>query len=341
MLTVLEAVPRDFSSVSARNLWRVLPGPTLVNLPGRRPEPLFVSVLLHGNEDTGLKAIQAVLERRRATLPRALSVFVGNVAAAAAGERRLKEQPDYNRVWPGSDTAGSAEHAMMAQIVAEMRRRRVFASVDIHNNTGINPSYSCVNVLDDRFLHFARLFSRTVVYFRRPLGVQSAAFSKLCPAITIECGKAGNVTREMHAAELIEAALSLDHFPDQPLPSQDLDLYHTVGVVKVPRDATISFDGGEADIRFASTLEQMNFRDLPAGTVFAELATDSSRPLDVWGEDDRQLADVFFERRGAELRLKRAVTPSMLTIDERAIRQDCLCYFMERLAPETIRELQD
>jgi len=84
-------------------------------------------------------------------------------------------------------------------------------------------------------------------------------------------------------------------------------------------------------------LEQMNFRDLPAGTVFAELATGHARPLDVWGEDDRQLADVYFERRGAQLRLKRAVTPSMLTVDERAIRQDCLCYFMERLEPRQAR----
>jgi succinylglutamate desuccinylase len=340
MLTVLEAFPTEFAGVSARDLWRVLPGPTLVHLPGRRAEPLFVSVLLHGNEDTGLRAIQALLERRRTALPRALSVFVGNVAAAATGERRLAGQPDYNRVWPGSETAGSAEHAMMAQIVAEMRQRRVFASVDIHNNMGINPSYSCVNVLDDRSLHFARLFSRTVVYFRRPLGVQSAAFSKHCPAITIECGQAGNAAREMQAAELIEAALSLDHFPDHSLASQDFDLYHTVGVVKVPRDATFSFDGGEADIRFASTLEQMNFHDVPAGTVLAELATDSAR-LEVRGEDDRQLADVFFERRGTELRLKRGVTPSMLTVNERAIRQDCLCYFMERLAPEGVLELHE
>ena len=337
MLTVLEAFPSDFAHVAARDLWRVLPGPTLVHLPGRRPEPFLVSVLLHGNEDTGLKAIQTLLARHPAALPRALSVFVGNVAAAAAGERRLKEQPDYNRVWPGSATAGSAEHAMMAQIVTEMRQRRVFASVDIHNNTGINPSYSCVNVLDDRFLHFARLFSRTVVYFQRPLGVQSAAFAKCCPAITVECGKAGNLSSEMHAAELLEAALNLAHFPAHPLPSRDFDLYHTVGVVKVARDATFTFGTGEADLRFARTLEEMNFRDLPAGTVFAELATGNTRPLDVWGEDDRQLADVYFERRGAELRLKRAVTPSMLTVNERAIRQDCLCYFMERLEPRQAR----
>jgi hypothetical protein len=220
---------------------------------------------------------------------------------------------------------------MMAEIVAEMRRRRVFASIDIHNTTGLNPSYACVNALDHRVLHLARLFSRTVVYFRRPLGVQSAAFAKLCPAITIECGKPGSAGNEAHAAELLDAALSLDHFPDHPLSRRDLDLYHTVGVVKVPRAASFTFDTGEADIRFVSELELMNFRDVPAGTVLAELATPSVPPLDVWGEDDRQLAELFLERRGAQLRLKRDVTPSMLTLDEQAIRQDCLCYFMERL----------
>jgi hypothetical protein len=335
MLTVLNDFPSSFAGVSARELHRVLPGPTLVHLPGRRPEPLFVTALLHGNEDTGLKAIQTFLARRPAVLPRALSIFVGNVAAAAANLRRLDGQPDYNRVWPGSASEGSAEHAMMQSIVDDLHRREVFASIDIHNNTGLNPSYSCVNVLDDRFLHLATLFSRTVVYFRRPLGVQSAALSSLCPAITVECGKPGNLANEAHAAELIEAALSLDHFPEHPVPRQDVDLYHTVGVVKVPRDVTFAFDSSEADIRFASTLEHMNFCDLPVGTAMANLATTRAHPLEVWGEDDRQLAELFFERQGNVLRLKRAVTPSMLTLDERAIRQDCLCYFMERLDHES------
>jgi hypothetical protein len=33
----------------------------------------------------------------------------------------------------------------------------------------------------------ARLFSRPVVYFERPVGVQSAALAKICPAVTRPC----------------------------------------------------------------------------------------------------------------------------------------------------------
>lgn len=305
----------------------------MIHLPGRRPEPLFVSVLQHGNEDTGLKAVQSVLARHADQLPRALSVFVGNVSAAAAGVRRFDDQPDYNRVWPGSASSGLPEHTMMAEIVEDLRRRRVFASIDIHNNTGLNPNYSCVNVLDDAFLHLAALFSRTIVYFQRPLGVQSAAFARHCPAITVECGRPGNAANEARAAELVEAALALSHFPEHPLPKQDIDLYHTVAVVKVLREASFTFDGRAADIRFARALEQMNFRDLPPGTVLAEVSPSIGYALSVSGEDDSDLTDEFLERVDSTLRVKRTVTPSMLTLDERAVRQDCLCYFMERLDP--------
>jgi hypothetical protein len=171
MLTTRADLPDDFLYASAGGLHQILPGPTLIHLPGRRTQPLFVSVLLHGNEDTGLKAVQSVLGNYRdRELPRALSLFIGNVQAAAQGQRHLESQPDYNRVWPGADSAELPEHAMMQEVVEQMRARRAFASIDIHNNTGINPHYGCVNRLEAPVLHLATLFSRVVVYFKRPLG---------------------------------------------------------------------------------------------------------------------------------------------------------------------------
>ena len=88
MLTVLDTLPERFLDTPARELHRVLPGPTLIHLPGRRPTPLFVSVLLHGNEDSGVVALQRVLRAHAGReLPRALSILVGNVAAAREGLR--------------------------------------------------------------------------------------------------------------------------------------------------------------------------------------------------------------------------------------------------------------
>jgi hypothetical protein len=79
------------------------PPPTSGGICGARRsfEPLFVSVLLHGNEDTGWRAIQTILRQHRATiLPRPLLLFVGNIEAAKTNVRTLPQQEDYNRAWP-------------------------------------------------------------------------------------------------------------------------------------------------------------------------------------------------------------------------------------------------
>lgn len=330
MLNIIESPPAGLLDAEPSDLQRLLGGPTLLHLPGRRAEPLFVSVLLHGNEDTGFFAVRELLRRHRdRPLPRALSVFFGNVAAAAAGLRHLDGQPDYNRVWPGGEDSASPEQALMARVVGEMERRGVFASVDVHNNTGINPHYACVNRTDHRYLHLATLFSRTVVYFTRPRGVQSLAFSRLCPAVTVECGQPGQPHGIEHARDYLDACLHLADIPVHPVAPHDIDLFHTVAIVKVPEAVEFGFGAGPGDIRFNPELDHLNFRELPAGTTLGRALTEQAR-LEVWDELGRDVAARYFAVEDGELRLRRPVMPSMFTRDARVIRQDCLGYLMER-----------
>jgi hypothetical protein len=44
------------------------------------------------------------------------------------------------------------------------------------------------------------------------------------------------------------------------------------------------------------------------------------------------ISEAFFSSVDGSIRLQRAATPAMLTLDARAVRQDCLCYLMERLS---------
>ncbi len=331
-LAVHDGLPPGLLELDSCRLHERLAGPTLIHLPGRRPEPLFVSVLLHGNEDTGWHAVRQVLARHQAHgLPRALSLFIGNVQAARHGVRRLEGQVDYNRVWPGTEEVWRAEAAVMRQVVDEMARRQVFASVDIHNNTGLNPHYACVNRLASHFLHLATLFSRTVVYFLRPLGVQSAAFAPLCPSVTVECGRPGTARGEMHAAEFLEACLNLAAFPSHPVPHHDIDLYHTVATVKVAEAVSFAFEPQVADVVFPADLDRLNFQELPAGSVLGRLTRDLAAPLVVTDEAGEDVGRRLFDWADRRLRLRRRMMPAMLTRDARIIRQDCLCYLMERL----------
>ena len=333
MLTQYDSLPDGVLDLPAGRLHEALPGPSLIHLPGRRPEPLFASVLLHGNEDTGWLAAQSVLRKfQSAELPRAMSLFIGNLEAARAGLRRLDDQPDYNRVWPGGEATQNAEGEVMHQVVDEMHRRRVFASIDIHNNTGLNPHYACVNRLDPHFLHLATLFSRIVVYFIRPQGVQSAAFAELCPSVTVECGKPGTPGSVEHAAAYIEACLHLSEFPAHPVAPHDIDLFHTVATVKLPDEVSFDFGFAAADIRFVPELDHYNFRELAPGELLGRLAAGSQARLCALDEHGDDVGAHLFDYRGGEITLRQALMPAMLTRDERVIRQDCLCYLMERIS---------
>lgn len=336
-LSIYHEIPAGLMETRACDLHTVLSGPTLVHLPGRRAGTLFVSVLLHGNEDSGLVALQQILRRYAdTTLPRPLSFFVGNVQAAACGLRRLDGQPDYNRVWPGTDNPDCAEAQMMASVIAELQSRDLLASVDIHNNTGLNPLYGCVTQLDARTLQLARLFSRTVVWFTSPRGVATLALAPLAPALTIECGKPGVPQNAARAAELVDALLHLSEFPAQAPAPEDLDVYHTVATVKVPDTVDFSMDGRVAPLQFLPELERLNFREMTRGEPLA--ITSLERPLLVSSEQGEDVFDAFLQVRAGRLELARHAMPAMLTTDTRVVRQDCLCYLMERVDPAHWRD---
>ncbi len=294
---------------------------------------------MHGNETVGWEAIRALLAERRRRFgrvqsPRALSLFLGNLAAAAQGLRHLPGQPDYNRVWPGSELPETPEHALMAEVVEIMAGRGVFASIDLHNNTGCNPHYACVDRLDPCSLHLATLFSRTVVYFTSPRGVQSQALSRLCPAVTLECGKVGERHGVEHARDYLDACLHLSAVPVHPVAAHDLDLFHTVAQVLVPDGVAFGFDPGDdnpppGSIQFSPDLDRLNFRELPAGTALGWVQDPGAR-LVVRDGDGRDQAARYLEVEDGELRLRVPVMPSMLTRDALVIRQDCLGYLMER-----------
>lgn len=331
-LTELESLPEGFFALtSPRELHTLLPNPTLLHLEGRREPRLFISVLLHGNEDTGFFAIQQLLRKyQQQPLPRSLSVFFGNIEAATFGMRRLEGQPDYNRVWPSTELEECEETRLMQQVTDIMAGKGLFASIDVHNNTGKNPHYGCINVLDNRALQLARLFSKIVVYFETPRGVQSMAMANYCPAVTVECGKPGVAHGVEHVLEFLDAALHLQELPDHPLPAHDINLYQTVARVTLPDNHSFSFSNLATDIHLLPALDRYNFSELPAGTEFASTTHPTAR-LHAWDDENVEVGEHFFTRDHGSIQLRQALMPAMLTLDETIIRQDCLCYLMKRL----------
>ncbi|MFN5977756.1 MAG: peptidase M14, partial [Pseudanabaena sp.] len=58
MLDVYDRLPDGLLDLESDQLYKILERPTLIHLEGDRQPPLFVSVLLHGNETTSWLAIR-------------------------------------------------------------------------------------------------------------------------------------------------------------------------------------------------------------------------------------------------------------------------------------------
>lgn len=339
-LSVLDELPEGLLDAQANELHQYLSGPTLIKLQGKNKDVLFVSVLLHGNETTGWDALRELLIKyEEEGLPRTLYLFIGNVVAAAEGLRVLDGQQDFNRIWKKDNQ--TTEGKMAAELLDILASASLFAAVDIHNNTGINPHYGCINELEGPFFHLATLFSRTVVYFRRPDSVLSLALSELCPAITIECGKSEDVQGSEHAKEFINACLHLQAFPSHDVAEHDIDIFHTVATVKVAEDVDFGIEKPTAKINFIGNMDRLNFQEISAGTILAHVNCDDNASLQVINEEGDDVVNEYFSCDKGILRFKAALMPSMLTLDEQIIRQDCLCYLMERLNYHNLKQEHD
>jgi hypothetical protein len=326
-LQVLDELPSGFLDVDPEQLETILSGPTLIRLQGRTDPPIFVSTLLHGNEPTGFRALQELLasyRRQGHYLPRSLWIFIGNVRAAKYHERRLENQPDYNRIWNGGDLP---ENRLAGQVLEAATARGLFASIDVHNR---NPHYACMNRLDGATIRLAQMFSRTLVYFLKPPEVLSIAFKKYCPSITVEGGQPHDLTGVRHVADFLDQCLNLDSIPTNVV-RQDLDLYHSVARVQVPKNSRIGFhlNCGRVDFCFIKNLDRLNFTEVPEGTVLG-WRNNPEMHLSAQDEKGQEVEGAYFEYRGNEILFKRAVVPSLFSTDEHIVHQDCLGYLMER-----------
>lgn len=327
-LDQIDHLPTELLDVDLRDIQQVFPNPTLITVAGAREEPLFVSTLLHGNETTSFDVLKALTARYNASPPpRSLMIFVGNVEAATQGARFLPGQPDFNRIWAGGGTEAGPAADLAHEVMEIARHAEIFASIDIHNNTGANPLYGCINSLRPADLQMAELFSSVGVYYDNPSTTQSIAFSRLCPAVTIECGQNDDAEGLARATNLVEQVLRLEKFT-QHMPSDEaLKLYHTVGRVVIDPKVEFSFGDPNAELVLHEEIEGLNFTELAAGEVWAD-ACSVAKPFSVLDEHGSDLTDRFFAFDGERILLKQAVTPSMITRNKTVIRQDCLCYLM-------------
>ena len=321
-LTTRHVLAEGLLDCPAPRLFEALGGPTLFDLTRGLPDPLFVSVLQHGNEVSGWDAVRAFLAS--GSVP-PLLLYVGNVEAARLGERTLAHQQDFNRAWNGGD---SPEAGLARQVTDHAMRAGPRLAIDLHNNTGINPHYGVLTDLRAPCLGAALAFSPLALLAQHRDGIQTERFAEFCPAVTLETGRVGDPESARRAAAYLATAARWREVPEASF--AELTVYRNE--VRVVIDEPEADFHPDAPLALRPELERFNFERLEAGNVFAHRAAGTDglglTATDVSGAD---LTDFYFELRGADVLLREPVYPSMYTRDITAVRQDCLCYFMAPL----------
>ena len=324
---VYHELPEAFFHIDNTLIRDAFPNPSLVYLEGENPQPIFVSILLHGNEHTGLEVMQRLLHEY-SVLPRSIIMFVGNVRATELNHRFLPDQEDFNRCWPGTWHEPSDITRMLQAVFDRVTENDLFAAIDIHNNTGNNPLYACINDPTHTNQQLAARFNNIAVTFRRPRGVCAMAFDGICPAATLECGVPGDIDGIEHAVSFLEGLLSLDKIPSEKPEPHQLRLVQTLATLKIPPHVSFGFDPAiETDLMLPDDMENRNFQPFPPDQPFG--LTRIEKPLIITDQHGNDICDDMIRIESGQIFLNKTMMPAMLTHNKEVVRQDCLCYLMQ------------
>mgnify|MGYP000615515299 CR=1 FL=1 len=329
MLQLLNEFPESILDAPSTELHKYLQGPTLIELPGKSGKTLSLSCLIHGNEYSGLLAIQELIRKYKDMgFPRPVDIFIGNVEAAAQGKRQLDEGKDYNRIWSAGD---SLEQGIASQILEHAKQRNLFASVDLHNNSGRNPCYSVVANKDTSSLNLASLFSDIVMYNPVFRATRTQAFAEICPSITIEASTPGNKEGLERIMSLIESLLHMDELPSKPVNELNFTSVTTLGTVFIPESASVAVgqSSSKTDFVFDNDFDLINFTSVPVNTKIGYYHSEAR--LIAKDKDGNDLSDAFFEYKNGEIYTKEEIMPAMITLEPSILKSDCVCYLMKEI----------
>jgi succinylglutamate desuccinylase len=312
-----------------------LPGPTILAVRGQdRSRVRVVAGTLHGNEPSGLRAVHRAL-REGPTPATDMLYFVGAVDAARAmprfSHRFLPGARDLNRCfrapWDGPD--GAVARAALAALCA----RSPELAVDLHNNTGRNPSYAIGAALERSRLALSALFTTRFIHSDLKLGAFTEALDTYCPSVTIECGQAHDPEADETAWRGLRRLLRLERLALAVAP-EPMAIFSSPLRVELTRGTTVAFDAAphpDVDLTLDPDIDRHNFQVLAPGTRIGFVRPGAPWPVVVRDPCGVNRSRVLFELDGrGSLLIREALVPIMMTTSPTAAASDCLFYAVQR-----------
>jgi hypothetical protein len=309
--------------------------PALLSLPGEVPGPArLISVLLHGNEDSGFRALCDWLRDGPITR-QPLWMFIGNVRAASQNgwfaDRYLDDQEDFNRVW-GIEPATTRMRLCAKEVLAIVTAGPLEAAIDIHNNTGDKPMYAILPQPDEATNALAATLADIGLKWGTQQHTLMQALQPTCPAVAIECGMAGVPEHVALARKVIEQFVAAETFAGAGAPRRMLEVRYRV---EVRREVAFDFAeelADEHDFAITPGLDSANFEFLESGTRLGWVTPGTDVPVCVVDDAGADATSAFVQvEPSGEVTLTRSVIPAMMTRTWEQTRRDCLFYVLADL----------
>lgn len=320
-----DSLPQDVES-----FLRHLGGPTLIIIDGQdNSRCRGIATLLHGNEPSGVKALLAWLRSGQTPAVRVICL-IASVQAALHETlfyyRMIPGQRDMNRCFrpPFDDHQGHiAEHFMML-----LDQYRPEALLDIHNTSGMSPSFGVVTYLSPEHDHLVSLFTQRIIVTELRLGALMELSTPNYPIVTIECGGSDQPEADQTAIDGLRSYL----FREQVLHSEgvnELDLYRHAVRFELVDDCHIAFADqpvAGADLTVPFDVEKFNFGVIPALTRLGWLGPRGLSIFRVCSAGGENVLPHFLLARSSGLYSAQRLKLFMVTTNPAIALSDCLLY---------------
>ncbi len=326
----INAVDAGFVGEHIESFLKNLSGPAFFEIPGvDRTRRRAIVTLLHGNEPSGLKAIHHLIHE--GFVPATdLGVIVAAVDAALhpplLSHRYIPGEQDLNRCFTRVDDTHQTRLA--GQIADLLNTYSPEAVIDTHNTSSHSEPF-CVAVRQSQaILGLAGLFSDSLIIIDQKLGTLLEAVDNKIPTITVEFGAFMDPDADWLARETLHRFAATPNL--NSLDSTMINVLEHALRLETEGHLKVTYASGidaSADLTMINSIDQFNFRKLPAGQTLGWFESREHRQLtarDVLGTDRYR---EYFDESGGQLTTRLPMTIFMATTDPVVANTDCLLYF--------------
>lgn len=313
---------------------RTLKGLSVFDVQGKdASRTRVITTLIHGNEPSGFIALHHWLLEKVIPEVNIRFILCNPESAALPPEfshRYLVIAQDLNRFFTLDNTLTSKKDEAIsrraAQIIKAVTDVNPEAIVDLHNTSGISPSFGVSTYASDKVLDIISLFSNKVILTGLHVGaIMELNFS--APIVTIECGGSSQIQSHQLAIRGLEKFTNrksiFDHHADR------VDIHRHPCRIELQKDFVLGFAEEPlmtADITLLSDIEQLNNQITPAGQLIGWYEKDNQLPLIVKDEQGNNQLSAMFYLKGGGIYTKQRLQIFMATKQVDIATNDCLFY---------------